>query len=61
MYVGRSLEELQNLPLSSWTMEELAYFKNSFHALEDYVDTGGTELLRRIDSELNNRRIPSYL
>ncbi|WP_018132652.1 hypothetical protein [Effusibacillus pohliae] len=61
MYAGRRLEELQNAPLSSWSWEELAYFKNSLTDLEDFISDEGARLLRRIEGEIRNRGgLPEY-
>lgn len=61
MYVGRRLFELKEIPISKWTIEELAYFMATFSALEDYIGAEGNQMLQQIIDEINNRGgIPNY-
>lgn len=61
MYVARRLYELKNVSLSDWTMEELAYFQSTFNALEDYIGDEGNDMLRQINTEIQNRGgFPDY-
>lgn len=55
MYVGRSLAQLKQVAYENWTIEELAYHRNTMRALPGCLNQQGEDLLREVDTEIQSR------
>ncbi|HEU4963426.1 MAG TPA: hypothetical protein VFV52_06125 [Bacilli bacterium] len=61
MYVGRTLEQLKDVPLTDWTVEELAYHFDTMNLFEEYLNDNGTTVLQMVESEIDQRGgLPHY-
>lgn len=61
MYIGRTLEELQNLHLSAWTVEELAYHQTTMSQLQFCLNVKGQDILAKVAAEIDDRGgLPHY-
>ncbi|KEO84524.1 hypothetical protein [Tumebacillus flagellatus] len=61
MYVGRTMEQLQNLPYAQWSMEELAYHRDVMTNLQDWLNETGISTLTNVEEEIQNRGgFPKY-
>ncbi|PWK13764.1 hypothetical protein [Tumebacillus permanentifrigoris] len=55
MYVGRTLEELQDLSYNKWTIEELAYHQTTMTHLQACLNDRGQHVLAKIAAEIDAR------
>lgn len=61
MYVGRKLNELQNVAYSNWTLEELAYHRDTMGQFQSLLNGDGKQLLQKVQSEIDARGgMPQY-
>ncbi len=61
MYVGRTIDQLKNVPYGNWTLEELAYHKDTMQRFTTYLTSEGNRILDEVKSEIYNRGgLPEY-
>ncbi|TCP53856.1 hypothetical protein EV586_105201 [Tumebacillus sp. BK434] len=61
MYVGRTLNELQDVPYEKWTLEELAYHQDTMNQLKRCLNAAGQTILQKVLAEIESRGgIPVY-
>jgi hypothetical protein len=61
MYVGRTMEQLQNIPYGKWTFEELAYHQDTLSHFGHYLNEEGQTLFCKVQEEIQSRGgMPNY-
>lgn len=55
MYVGRPMEQLEDVPLSGWEMKELAYFHHIMSQLIPFLNQEGVAVHNGIIKEIERR------
>ena len=61
MYVGRTLQQLQNQPYSKWKIEELAYHRDVMTQMQGCLNDQGQGILSKVMEEMDNRGgLPHY-
>jgi len=61
MYVGRKIDQLQNVSYDKWSLEELAYHRDTMQNLSAYLTPIGQRILDEVSSEIYNRGgLPDY-
>lgn len=55
MYIGRSMDELVQVPLHEWEIHELAFFHHVMSQLVMVMNQQGVSLLHRIIDEMKRR------
>lgn len=55
MYVGRKMEELEDIPLHQWDLNELAFHHDVMSQLVAFMNQEGVALHRSIIEEIENR------
>ncbi|MFT9848704.1 hypothetical protein [Aneurinibacillus sp. REN35] len=55
MYVGRRLDELSDVPLAQWKIEELLYYHNMMSETAAFLNTQGVSYHHKIIEEIDNR------
>lgn len=61
MYIGRNLSELNDLPISQWDMQELAYLHYQMGQMADLLNQQGLSFHQKIIKEIENRGgLPHY-
>lgn len=66
MYYGRDLVELQSIPLSNWSMEELSYHHHMMSNMVSYMNQQGVSFHQDLIEEIVKRGgihagdVPSY-
>jgi hypothetical protein len=61
MYVGRTLTELYNVDCGNWTLEELAYHRDTMGQFQTFLNGEGQSILQIVQSEIDARGgLPQY-
>lgn len=61
MYVGRTLQQLQDHSYPEWTLEELAYHQTMMTNLQDCLNEQGRQILAKVAAEIEARGgLPRY-
>ena len=55
MYVGRTLEQLKQVPYPQWTIEELAYHQSTMRALPGCLNEQGQDIWLKVLAEIESR------
>ncbi|MBO8173381.1 MAG: hypothetical protein H0Z33_16055 [Bacillaceae bacterium] len=55
MYVGRELEELEDVALSDWELKELAYYHHTMSQLVPFLNQEGVAFHNSIIKEIERR------
>jgi hypothetical protein len=55
MYVGRTLDELRDLPYSKWSIEELVYHQVAMTQLQSCLNEDGQGVLAKVQAEIDAR------
>lgn len=61
MYVGRTIDKLASVAYENWTMEELAYHRDTMNRFSAYLTDEGRQILDEVRSEISARGgVPEY-
>jgi hypothetical protein len=55
MYVGRKLDQLDDIPMSEWDIKELLYHHEMMNEMLDFMNAQGTSYHQKIITEIEQR------
>ena len=61
MYVGRTIDNLRDIPYEKWTIEELAYHQDTMKRFAHYLNDSGRQIYDAVQKEIESRGgLPVY-
>lgn len=61
VYVGRTIKQLETVPLEQWTLDELSYHLDTLNRFEEYLNDNGANIRQMVEDEIESRGgLPFY-